>query len=163
MSAPAQELRNLSLGGTMAPMTRSQAQQVRRQRERAERQRERAGRQRLIEQQSAQLSLSPGADGTIPGHHGIMYDVRQLTPRSQQTAVQGLHSAEFMVDVSREFHDSSYYGFQLRVAESVRVYDPASSNRRITCTCDDFNRNPTTAICAHIYVSNPLKYIMVVD
>ena len=149
MSAPTKELQNLSIGGPMPAMTRSQAQQERRRRERAERQ------QRLVEQPRAFPSLSPSADGTITGHTGITYNVRQLTPRSQQAALQGLHAAEFMVDVSREFKDGSYYGFQLRVAESVRVYDPSSSNRRVTCTCDGFNKNPTAAICAHIYVCSP--------
>ena len=135
----------------MPTMTRSQAQQERRRRERVER-------QRLSEQREGSPILLPGADGTIRGHTGITYNVRQLTPRSQKVAVRGLHAAEFMVDASREFSamaESSYYGFQLRVAESVRVYGPSGSNPRITCTCDDFNRNPGTAFCAHIYVNIP--------
>ena len=93
---------------------------------------------------------------TVPvlGHTGLTYDVHQLSPNSQPRAVEGLQSDEFTVDHSMRYRDSSrifYYGFQLKKPASVRIFDPASGRRSVTCTCDEFNQSRKP--CVHMFVS----------
>ena len=134
----------------MTPLTRSEAQRQRRQRERQQR-------QQAAAQDAPEPSTGPPPATAIRGHTGLLYDIRQLSSNAQVSAAHGLQSEYFMVDISRkhEFIDTThYFAFQLREAESVRVFDPTGgSERRVSCTCEEFGRNRGTAVCAHIYVS----------
>ena len=133
---------------------RQQAQQARRERERRERQR--LAQERMSQQGPPAATPLLSGPSVVQGHSGILYSLRAMSPRSQVVAAKGLRTDSFMVDLSRkhEFDDShSVCAFQLREAHSVRVFDPAGGNRRVTCTCEEFSRDPTTAVCAHIYVS----------
>ena len=155
MSTPTRELQSLSIGGTMPPRSRSAAQQERRARERAQR------------VQATQLRRTPAAiqaTSTPPltGHTGLLYDVRALTPQTRETASKGLSSDGIFVEFSGKYEgeEGSHCGFQLRGVSSVRVYGVDGNDRRITCSCDEFRRNPATAICPHIYVSSTFDFMV---
>lgn len=150
MSSPTRALASLSIKEKM-PKTRSQAQRERRLRER---------------QQGTSARFSAGSatagsaaqgrytDNTlIEGHTGILYDVRNLSPAARTRAVEGLNSDKFTVDHSRKIRSAqgTYYAFQLKKPESIRIYDSSNGSRRVTCTCEDFTQS--SYICAHIYVS----------
>ena len=137
----------------MTPLTRSEAQRQRRQRERLQR-------QQAAAQQTSGTSTGNTQDTLIRGHTGLLYNVRSLhTANFQRTAIRGLQSENFMVDISRkhEFTDTThYFAFQLREPASVRVFDPAGrSERRVSCSCEAFGEDPSTVVCAHIYASSP--------
>ena len=147
MSFPTRQLQNLHIGGAMTPLTRSEAQRQRRQRERLQR------------QQAAATNTETTQDALIRGHTGLLYNLRSLdTANFQRTAIRGLQSENFMVDISRkhEFTDTThYFAFQLREPASVRVFDPTGrSERRVSCSCEAFGEDPSTVVCAHIYVSS---------
>ena len=175
MSTPTRELENLSIGGDMN--RRSRGQQRRRQREHSERQQR--------QQQPPQLQMLAPAPPTGPStaratpqtgpsptgsaasaggrteeirsDSGMIYQIRNLSPHSRQTAAESLVNRDtFLIEQSRKHTDGerSYVAFQLGGGrDSVRIYPPGTRGRRIRCACEYFRLNANSAICGHIYVS----------
>lgn len=147
MSTPINEFQNLNLGGM--PETRSQTQQGQRRGGRASAGRGR-GRGRGVH--APQTPARP--DAQVQGHSGLLYSTQNLSPGSSQRATEGLTS-EFFVDRLQR-HESSggtYYAFQLKKPVSVRIHNPAISEDKVECTCEEYQR--TRSVCVHIYVNFP--------
>lgn len=50
-----------------------------------------------------------------------------------------------------ELPRGAYYAFQLKRPVSVRIFSPDSSEPKIECTCEDYQKKKT--VCSHISVS----------
>jgi hypothetical protein len=156
MSFPTHQMQHLTIGGSMNPQTRVQteterrslAQQRRRRRER-------------LERQAAQQGQASSASGQIQndivvGHTEILYNVRSLAPASRITAARGLSSERIMVDFvkTHEYSESGpYIALQVSERRRICVFGPQKVGRRITCACAEFMKDPSRAVCEHIYVS----------
>lgn len=155
MSTPTRSFETLNIGGM--PTTRrsqTQAHQERVGRSAGGRHRGRGrGRGDVIDQTDSQPATPVrGSQTQIHGSSGLVYDIRNLSPRSSLRAAEGL-ATELFVDRLKSYGSGSdaYYAFQLKKPVSVRIHNPASGARAVECTCEDYQQG--SLICAHIYVS----------
>lgn len=97
-----------------------------------------------------QASKNSRRSGIAIPEHSRLLNSKPILPLGST----GDFVSELFVDRLRR-HDlpgGAYYAFQLKRPVSVRIFSPESGERKIECTCEDYQKMKT--VCSHISVSS---------
>lgn len=141
MSMPTNALRNLNLGGM--PETRSQKKLGQPGGGRTQTSHSRGRGRRLPASKNVPRPVTP-----VPEHSGFL-DSKPISPLGSTKSIV----SELCVDrlQRHELPRGAYYAFQLKRPVSVRIFSPDSGERKIECTCEDYQKKKS--VCSHISVS----------
>lgn len=156
MSCPSDEFSNLNLEGKEMSNRRSIAQQQRRRRENLERQQNAINLQtqqaRPVQPYQPTMSQPTSSQVLFKSYTGIRYNSTNMPKPAFAIAKRGLTAPVFTAEMAMR-HGSgagSYFAFQLKNTESVRIFESTLRKPHVECSCQSFKESD---ICSHIYVS----------